>query len=99
MIVLDGTFELTPPPVKYLTVSVVLEGAIPYVLVNIKFDGEKAVVNLLCPDGNPNPTLNGFGTIVSSVSVDIPEPNWIYNVFSSKKRVANLRCTCFNFNK
>jgi hypothetical protein len=24
-----GTLELTPPPVKYLTVNVVLEGAIP----------------------------------------------------------------------
>ena len=25
----EGTFDSTPPPVKYLTVKVVLEGAIP----------------------------------------------------------------------
>ena len=25
----EGTFEVTPPPVKYLTVKVVLEGEIP----------------------------------------------------------------------
>ena len=41
----DSTFELTPPPVKYLTVIVVFEGAIPYVFVNTKFNGENAVVS------------------------------------------------------
>jgi hypothetical protein len=29
VIVLAGTFEPTPPPVKYLTVKVVFDGAIP----------------------------------------------------------------------
>jgi hypothetical protein len=31
--VLASTFEVTPPPVKYLTVRVVFAGAIPYVSV------------------------------------------------------------------
>ena len=31
---LAGIFDSTPPPVKYLTVKVVFEGAIPYVFVN-----------------------------------------------------------------
>jgi hypothetical protein len=40
VIVFASTFELTPPPVKYLTVNVVEDGAIPYVFVNIKLEGE-----------------------------------------------------------
>ena len=31
---------VTPPPVKYLNVKIVFEGAIPYVFVNKKFVGE-----------------------------------------------------------
>ena len=34
-----GTFAETPPPVKYLTVKVVFEGAIPYEFVKIKLVG------------------------------------------------------------
>ena len=37
---LDGTFAVTPPPVKYLKVNVVLDGAIPYVRVKVKLLGE-----------------------------------------------------------
>jgi hypothetical protein len=40
VIELAGMFDVTPPPVKYLTVNVVFEGAITYVLVNKKFSGE-----------------------------------------------------------
>jgi hypothetical protein len=36
----EGTFAATPPPVRYLTLIVVFEGAIPYVFVKIKFVGE-----------------------------------------------------------
>jgi hypothetical protein len=39
-------FASTPPPTRYLT-GKSLEGAIPYVLVNIKLVGAYAVVNLL----------------------------------------------------
>ena len=38
--VLAPTLAVTPPPVKYLNVRVVLDGVIPYVLVNRKFVGE-----------------------------------------------------------
>ena len=41
--VLAGTFEATPPPVRYLIVNVVLLGAKPYVLVNKTFDGSYAI--------------------------------------------------------
>jgi hypothetical protein len=70
-------FELTPPPVKYLTVNVVLEGAIPYVPVYKKFTGEYAAVNLSFLKGKPNPTLLIFGVISSSISFGEPAPNWI----------------------
>jgi hypothetical protein len=69
------------------------------VFVNTKFVGEKAVVNLLCSEGNPKPTLLGFGIITSVVSVGFPDPNKILNDPEVKKRVANLFCTCFIFNK
>jgi hypothetical protein len=39
---LAGALDIAPPPVKYLTVNVVLDGAIPYVFVKIKFVGLKA---------------------------------------------------------
>ena len=72
---LAGTLDTAPPPVKYLTTNVVLEGAIPYVLVNKKFSGEYAVVNLSCSKGKPIPTLLGLGIILSSVSFAVPAPN------------------------
>jgi len=45
------------------------------VLEKIKLVGEKAVVSLLLPIGNPNPTLLGFGIISSVVLVIPPLPN------------------------
>ena len=45
--VLASTLAEVPPPVKYLTVKVVLLGAVPYVFVKTKLVGENAVVNLL----------------------------------------------------
>ena len=68
------TLAEAPPPVKYLTVKVPV-GAIPYVLVKIKFYGEYAVVNLVFSNGKPNPILSGLGVTSSSVSVDLPAPN------------------------
>lgn len=53
-----------------------LEGATPYVLVNIKLEGENAVLSLSWVDGNPIPTLSGLGTICSSKSSTVPAPNW-----------------------
>jgi hypothetical protein len=53
----------------------VFDGAIPYVFVKIKFVGLKAVCKLLLPNGKPNPTLSGFGIIISSVSPTEPAPN------------------------
>ena len=58
--------------------------------VNIKLVGEKAVVNLFCSLGNPNPTLSELGVISSSVSDALPDPNWIWRVKLSKNLVANL---------
>jgi len=89
-IVFAGTFDTTPPPVKYLTVKVVLDGEIPYDLVNIKFEGEKAVVNLVFSKGKPNPTLSGLGIMFSSVMVGSPTPNCNYNVVGFNNLVANL---------
>ena len=40
--VLAGTFAPTPPPTKYLIVSVVFEGARPYDFVDRKFEGSNA---------------------------------------------------------
>ena len=56
----------------------------------MKFEGEKAVVNLLWPKGNPKPTLLGLGIISASLSAVVPDPNCICNVVAFKKRVANL---------
>ena len=39
VILFAGALASTPPPTKYLTVSVVLEGAKPYDLLKRKFDG------------------------------------------------------------
>ena len=97
--VLAETLAVTPPPVKYLNVKVVFEGAIPYVFVYKKFEGEYAVVNLSCSNGKPIPTLLGFGVISSVVSVGEPAPNWICKFVKDVKRVANLLATFFNFNK
>ena len=47
IIELAGTFELTPPPVRYLIVRVVLEGAYPYVLVYRTLVGSYATSSLL----------------------------------------------------
>ena len=75
--VLAKTLAVAPPPVKYLKVKVVFEGAIPYVFVYKKLEGEYAVVNLSCSNGNPIPTLSGLGTIFSSESAVVPAPNCI----------------------
>ena len=68
-------------------------------LVNIKFVGEYAAVNLLCSKGNPKPTLNGFGITSSVVSAGLPAPNCNCRVVEFKNLVANLFCTCFVCNK
>jgi hypothetical protein len=60
------------------------------VSVNKKFDGANAVVNFVCSNGNPIPTLSGFGIITSSESDVVPAPNWICSVFEFLKREANL---------
>ena len=73
--VLAGMLVPTPPPVRYLTVKIVFEGAIPYVPVYKKFTGEYAAVNLSLVNGNPIPTLLGLGLISSSVSYGEPAPN------------------------
>ena len=70
-----STLDETPPPVKYLTVSVVFEGAIPYEFVNTKFNGEYAVVNFVFSNGKPEPTLSGLGMISSSLSPKLPDQN------------------------
>ena len=48
--------------------------------VNIKFNGEYAVVNLSFENGKPVPTLSGLGTIFSSLSLTVPAPNPNCNV-------------------
>ena len=97
--VFAGVFAVAPPPVKYLTVRVVLDGAIPYVLVKIKLEGEYAVLSFCLSNGNPKPTLSGLGTTVSSVSLEVPAPNCNCKDPESINLVANLLCTFFNFNK
>ena len=89
-------FAPVPPPVKYLTVKVVFEGAIPYEFVKIKLVGEKAVVNLSCSNGNPIPTLSELGITNSSTWFGCPAPNCICNEPEFKNLEANLLCTCFN---
>ncbi len=86
-------FEFTPPPVRYLTVNVVLAGEIPYVPVYKKLSGENAVVNLSFLNGNPIPTLLGFGVISSVVSLGEPAPNWICKFDKDVNLVANLLAT------
>ena len=39
LIVLDCTLDSKPPPIIYVTVNIVFEGACPYVLVNKKLEG------------------------------------------------------------
>ena len=48
-------------------------------LLNIKFVGEYAAVNLSFSKGKPKPTLFELGTISSSVSAVVPAPNcnWV----------------------
>ena len=57
------------------------------------------MVNLFSSNGRPNPTLSGFGTIVSSLLLTTPEPNWICKVEGPIKRVANLLSACFSLSK
>ena len=98
-IVSASTLEATPPPVRYLTVKVVLAGAIPYVSVCRKFEGSKAVVNFICSNGSPNPTLSLFGSISSSTSAVVPEPNCICRLLSDLNRVVNLLETFSNLSR
>ena len=88
--VLANILLLTPPPTKYLKVNVVLVGVVPYVSVKIKLVGLYAVVNLSCPNGNPKPTLNGFGITFSVTVAGDAAPNCSCNRFLSKYLVANL---------
>ena len=88
---LAGALAVAPPPVKYLTVKVVFDGAIQSVLVNIKLVGLKAVLSFDSPKGKPKPTLSGLGTIVASFTPVVPAPNWICKEPLSKNLVTNLR--------
>ncbi len=97
--VLAGIFDETPPPVKYLTVNVVLEGEIPYVFVNKKLTGEYAVVNLSFSNGNPIPTLFGFGVISSVTVVGVPAPNCNWRLFKDVNLVAKRLATFLSLNK
>ena len=76
-----------------------LAGEIPYVPVYKKLSGENAVVNLSFLNGNPIPTLLGFGVISSVVSLGEPAPNCICKFDKDVNRVVNLLATFFNFNK
>ena len=75
VIVFEFTLDFKPPPTKYLTVSVVFDGASPYALVYRKFDGSYAVSNFDLPSLIPKPILSGLGIICSSDLSEVPAPN------------------------
>ena len=68
-------------------------------MVNKKFVGEYAVVSLVISWGNPMPTLVGLGVICSSVSLGLPDPNWICKFVSVVRRVVKRLCIFFNWSK
>ena len=68
--VFAGVFAVAPPPVRYLTVKVVFEGAIPYVFVKIKLDGEYAVF------GSAPLVVTGMINDVNDLDVIIRPRSW-----------------------
>ena len=91
-----GTLSLTPLPVTYSTVSVVFDGATPYVFVYKKLDGSIPWSKSPTAAYRAEPTLSGFGTISSSAFADTPAPNCITIVFSFSNRVVYLRGAFFS---
>ena len=92
-----GTLSATPLLTLYVTVSVWLAGATPYVLEYRKFDGSKPWFKLPLALYNADPTLSGLGSSSSSAFADIPAPNWICISPSSDTLVMYLFGTLFNF--
>ena len=95
----EVTLASTPPPVKYLTVNVVLDGAIPYVPVNKKLVGEYAVVNLSLSNGKPIPILSGLGVISSVIVSGFPAPNCSYKFDKEVKRDVKRLATFLSLSK
>ena len=75
--VFAGTLAVIPPPVRYVIVRVVLEGANPYDCVCKKLVGSYAYVNRSTGDTIPSPTLVGSGVSMLSSCPVIPAPNCI----------------------
>ena len=79
VIVFTGWFDSIPPPTKYVTVNVVLEGAIPYSLAIYTFDLLKLELNML--GIMPNWVLSGSGSNTLSAEIEVPAPNCNCNVY------------------
>ena len=98
VIVLLPTFDATPPPLRYVIVSVVFDGAIPYAFVTPgafgSIDGSMSIL----PVGRLMPMLSGVGSSSSSSELLTPAPNCI-SIPSSIMRVTNRRGTFLSFNR
>ena len=75
VIVLAGTLAVTPPPVKYLIINVVLFGAIPYDLLYKKLEGSNALSIVVFPLSLLRFKLAGSGKITESSLLFVPAPN------------------------